>query len=225
VCSAPPLSASVAPDGSVVPAQQAGSPGPSESWTADEDCLICVNHYSLSRLPKVLSCQHVFCAVCLKLLLHNEDQAWRISCPICRKDTTVFGGLVSTLPTPEEAFWHLPASPGLGGEATFFPDHLTAALPAHGIFYIRQDDESGGGSNNRVAARRLLFLVLLLVSLVILALPFLYTGLLKWALCIVVGWGAAMALVLCWSPKWQCGCTGVWCSPGPKTAGHVLPPV
>ncbi|XP_063001501.1 E3 ubiquitin-protein ligase RNF186 [Elgaria multicarinata webbii] len=195
----PPLSMSFPPGGSEISAEKAVPQGFSDGSVTDTNCLICVNQYSLSRLPKLLACQHVFCAVCLKLLVHHEGDAWRISCPVCRKATTVFGGLVCSLRTKEEAFQGSLPNPGPNGEAAFSLDAQGAKHQPHSIFYIDPDVEVS--NNNRVATKRLLFLLLLLVFLVILALPFLYAGLLKWALCFAVGWGLAMSGVLCWNPN------------------------
>ena len=75
------------------PAGCAGGPGgPTEG---DLECLVCREPYSGIRPPKLLGCQHAFCAVCLKLLLCVQGDAWSIPCPLCRKVTTVPGGLVN----------------------------------------------------------------------------------------------------------------------------------
>ncbi|XP_042334182.1 E3 ubiquitin-protein ligase RNF186-like [Sceloporus undulatus] len=161
---------------------------------ADTDCPICFDQYGFCRPPKVLACQHVFCAVCLKLLLQNREDAWEIICPVCRKATTVFGGLICSLSTKEMLCQGTSANLNPRGEGPRFPD--SRRRPES----IDQEEDAG----NREAAKRLLFLLLLLVLLVVLALPFVYAGLLKWALSIAVIWGLAMAGVLCWNPKWQC---------------------
>nr|XP_034975510.1 E3 ubiquitin-protein ligase RNF186-like [Zootoca vivipara] len=170
---------------------------------ADTDCVICFNQYSLSRLPKLLACQHVFCAVCLKLILRNNGKTWEIVCPICRKATSVFGGLIRSLRNKEEAVLEPLPNPGWNAEGLFPRDARRGKPMARGAFHVNPDD--GGSSDNfRVAAKRLVFLLLLLALLVALILPILDGGLLKWAICIAMGWGLALAGVLCFNPKWRC---------------------
>uniref|UniRef100_A0ACB8EEU1 Uncharacterized protein n=1 Tax=Sphaerodactylus townsendi TaxID=933632 RepID=A0ACB8EEU1_9SAUR len=159
----------------------------SDGSAADMDCLVCFNRYSCSRPPKVLACHHVFCAVCLKLMLRNEDNAWRIICPVCRKVTTVFGGLICGLPN-KVGIGHL-ADPGPNAEMHFSPDALSGTLVIHSTFSISQGEEH----SNRVAAKRLLFLILLLMSVMLFVLPFLYGGLLTWTLCFAVILGLIVA--------------------------------
>uniref|UniRef100_A0A803V8N7 RING-type domain-containing protein n=1 Tax=Ficedula albicollis TaxID=59894 RepID=A0A803V8N7_FICAL len=54
------------------------------------------------KVPKLLDCQHTFCAVCLKLILRKEENIWIITCPLCRKPTFVSGGLIRTLQDKED---------------------------------------------------------------------------------------------------------------------------
>uniref|UniRef100_A0A8C0V3M1 Ring finger protein 186 n=1 Tax=Cyanistes caeruleus TaxID=156563 RepID=A0A8C0V3M1_CYACU len=74
----------------------------SDTATLDMDCMICFNKYSIYRVPKLLDCQHAFCAVCLKLILRKEENTWIITCPLCRKPTFVSGGLIRTLQNKED---------------------------------------------------------------------------------------------------------------------------
>ena len=86
--------------------------GPGGPTEGDLECLVCREPYSGLRPPKLLGCQHAFCAVCLKLLLCVQDDAWSIPCPLCRKVTAVPGGLVCTLRDQEKVLERL-AWPGL----------------------------------------------------------------------------------------------------------------
>ncbi|XP_053137306.1 E3 ubiquitin-protein ligase RNF186-like [Hemicordylus capensis] len=209
--------AAVSQDGSGGSAEKAGSPPhPPEDPTADLDCLICCNPYSLSRLPKLLACHHVFCAVCLKLLLQNEDHAWSIVCPVCRKATAVFGGLVCSLPN-REGLLGCGTNSGPSPEVLFSLDTPGGLQRVPRVFYIHQEDDV----HNQVATKRLLFLLLLLLLLTILALPFVYSGLLKWALCLAVILGTAMAGVLCFNPTWSCSCSDVSFLSWPKRESHI----
>lgn len=62
---------------------------------------MCREPYSCVRPPKLLGCQHSFCAICLKLLLCVQDDTWSITCPLCRKATAVPGGLICSLRNQE----------------------------------------------------------------------------------------------------------------------------
>ncbi|XP_054857873.1 E3 ubiquitin-protein ligase RNF186-like [Eublepharis macularius] len=181
----------------------------STSSTEDVDCLVCFNRYSCSRLPKLLACQHTFCAVCLKLILRNEDNTWRIACPVCRKVTTVFGGLICSLPNRED-IGHL-ANHAPNTETFFSPDTHSETLVIHSTFSTSRDEELG----YRVAAKRLMFLLLLLVILVVFTLPFVYGGLLTWVLYFAVALGLIGVGVLFCNPNWRCSCSNIptpfWC--------------
>jgi len=58
-------------------------------------CDICCEKFkkTLDMVPKMLVCLHTFCAACLKRLVKN----WTISCPTCRKKTTLGTGGVDGL--------------------------------------------------------------------------------------------------------------------------------
>ncbi|XP_053256322.1 E3 ubiquitin-protein ligase RNF186-like [Podarcis raffonei] len=172
---------------------------------ADTDCVICFNRYSLSRLPKLLACQHLFCAVCLKLILSNDGKTWEIVCPICRKASSVFGGLICSLRDKEQAVPEPLPNPGWNAEGLFPLDARRGKPLARGTFHVNPDDGGSSSDNVRVAAKRLVFLLLLSALLVALILPILDQGLLKWAICIAMGLGLALAGVLCFNPKWRCG--------------------
>nr|XP_028597437.1 E3 ubiquitin-protein ligase RNF186 [Podarcis muralis] len=194
-----PLEPPALTETSVPPVADLCHPRPSKVSLAEMDCLICFNQYSACRLPKVLACQHVFCAVCLKLILRNEDHTWVVSCPLCRKATVVFGGLICSLHDKEDVVGRL-GSPGLDTEVPCPPDpsgtSLTDGHPASENDAIREP--------SRAAAKRLVLLLLLVAVLIVLVLPFMYTGMLKWMLCSVVVLGLIMSVLLCCNPSWSC---------------------
>ncbi|XP_061457496.1 E3 ubiquitin-protein ligase RNF186-like [Rhineura floridana] len=190
------------------------------SGVPDTDCLICFNRYSLNRLPKLLACQHVFCAVCLKLILRNEGNTWKIICPLCREATAVIGGLVCSLRNKEDALLEPLTNPR--PKDPFSPGSQSGKPVPCGTSCSNQDDDSDSKSNNpRVAAKRLVFLLLLLVLLTIFLLVILDTGILKWALCIAIGWGLAMAGILCFNPKWGCSFSPSSLLPWRKRTSHI----
>ncbi|XP_023181147.1 RING finger protein 186-like [Xiphophorus maculatus] len=56
----------------------------------DLECVICCNEYSrTSRVPRVLHCQHTFCAPCLEKMSTLEGAIYTVSCPLCRWVTCV----------------------------------------------------------------------------------------------------------------------------------------
>lgn len=52
----------------------------------DLTCSICLATYTD---PKLLECHHVFCRKCLKGLARNQEELLSITCPTCRKVTTI----------------------------------------------------------------------------------------------------------------------------------------
>uniref|UniRef100_A0A8C6R713 RING-type E3 ubiquitin transferase n=2 Tax=Nannospalax galili TaxID=1026970 RepID=A0A8C6R713_NANGA len=177
------------------------------STEGDLECLVCREPYSCARSPKLLSCQHTFCAVCLKLLLYVQDDTWSILCPLCRKVTAVPGGLICSLRDQEAVVGRL-ALPcpevrlcpqGLAGSAT------SATQPA----VWTGEDEPDIGSVNRVAARRLAVHMLLLALLIILILPFIYPGVIRWVLACIIALALLMSTLFCCHPHslgscWPC---------------------
>lgn len=180
------------------------------STDRDLECLVCREPYSCARLPKLLSCQHSFCAVCLKLLLCVQGDTWSITCPLCRKATTVPGGLICSLRDQEAVVGRLSR---LCSEVRLCPQGLVnpAALTA-GHPGLAEDDEQEAASANRVAARRLMAHLLLLILLIILILPFIYPSVIQWTLTIIIALALLLAALFCCHPSSQSGC---W--PSPRT--------
>ncbi|XP_074017906.1 E3 ubiquitin-protein ligase RNF186 [Numenius arquata] len=176
----------------------------SSATSLDMDCLVCFNKYNIYRVPKLLDCQHAFCAVCLKLILRKEENTWIITCPLCRKATFVSGGLIRTLQNKEDIMEHL-ENPDLNLEV-----HISAVgLDSNSWTLSSQDAlyrEEDVPADNRLAVQRLVLLLLLVVILTILILPFIYSGLIKWVICLMLGLGLVMSMVLCCTPKfyWRC---------------------
>ncbi|XP_009505396.2 E3 ubiquitin-protein ligase RNF186 [Phalacrocorax carbo] len=170
----------------------------------DMDCLVCFNKYNIYRVPKLLDCQHAFCAVCLKLILRKEESTWIITCPLCRKPTFVSGGLIRTLQNKEDIMKHL-ENPNSNPEV-----HISAVgLDGNSWIQTGQDvlyRDDNVAADNRLAIQRLVLLLLLVVILTILILPFIRSGLIKWVICLMLILGLVMSMVLCCTPKfyWRC---------------------
>ncbi|XP_032087988.1 E3 ubiquitin-protein ligase RNF186 [Thamnophis elegans] len=183
-----PVAVSVSPS---VPLQ----PCPLIVSATDMTCLICFHQFSLARLPKVLACQHAFCAACLQMILRQEDHTWIVSCPLCRKATVVFGGLVCSLRNLQHVMEQLGA-----------PD--PEAEIAGGVWHSQQPpspeiQSQDSAEINQAAIKRLILLLLLVSVLIVFILPFTETGLLTWFLCFLVVLGGIICAVLCWDPSWS----------------------
>lgn len=171
------------------------------SVEGDLECLVCREPYNCARSPKLLSCQHTFCAVCLKLLLYVQEDTWSILCPLCRKVTAVPGGLICSLRDQEAMVGRL-ALPC--PEVRLCPQRLvgsvaSAARPVNGT----GEDEQDVVSVNRVAARRLAVHLLLLALLIVLILPFIYPGVIRWVLAFVIALALLMSTLFCCHPQSQ----------------------
>ncbi|XP_069774926.1 E3 ubiquitin-protein ligase RNF186-like [Narcine bancroftii] len=144
------------------------------------DCPICFNKYELFiRKPKLLSCQHCFCAICLKIMVSQQDGSWGVVCPLCRRNTVVIDALISNLPDHPSLMEVLPRRmstfPDSVPEIVLSPDLLVQTQPSTLTLFThvnetnRSADDEGGPFRNRVtvsAIRRFLmtmifFLVLL----------------------------------------------------------------
>ncbi|KAM6219147.1 E3 ubiquitin-protein ligase RNF186 [Rhynchocyon petersi] len=162
---------------------------------ADLECLVCREPYSYSRPPKLLGCQHAFCAVCLKLLLCVQDNAWSITCPLCRMVTAVPGGLICSLRDQKLMRGQL-THPGT--EVQLCPQGLAASdTSAAGHPNLVGEDEQDTMSANRMAARRLIAHLLLLVLLIILILPFVYPGIIRWVLAFIIVLALLVSVLFC----------------------------
>lgn len=174
----------------------------------DLECLVCREPYSCARLPKLLGCQHFFCAVCLKLLLCVRDDMWSITCPLCRKATTIPGGLICSLRDQEAVVRQLTRP---CPEVRLCPQVLSdpVVLAAGNPSLVGEDGQDAVNAN-RVAARRLAAHLLLLVLLIILILPFIYPGVMQWVLTFIIALALLLSTVFCCHPSSQGSC---WSSP------------
>uniref|UniRef100_A0A3B3CIS6 RING-type domain-containing protein n=1 Tax=Oryzias melastigma TaxID=30732 RepID=A0A3B3CIS6_ORYME len=65
--------------------------------TDELECIVCCCEYSRSdRVPRILHCNHTFCAPCLEKMSTLEGPLYTVSCPICRWITCIKASL--TLP-------------------------------------------------------------------------------------------------------------------------------
>lgn len=188
-----------------------GSTGHLSISTEDDlECLVCREPYNCARSPKLLSCQHAFCAVCLKLLLFVEEDTWSIPCPLCRKVTAVPGGLICSLRDQEAMVGRLARS---CPEVRLCPQGLVgSATPAARPASWTGEDEQDVVSVNRVAARRLAVHLFLLALLIVLILPFIYPGVIRWVLAVIIALALLMSALLCCYPcsrsnSWPCSRT------------------
>lgn len=170
----------------------------------DMDCLVCFNKYDIHRVPKLLECQHAFCAVCLKLILRRDESNWTITCPLCRKATSVSGGLIRTLQNKRDIM-ELLENPDWNPEVHISAGGLDSKswTPSSHEALHREENVP---ADNRLAVQRLVLLLLLAVILTILILPFAYSGMIKWVICLMLALGLVMSMVLCCTPKlyWRC---------------------
>uniref|UniRef100_A0A670IRE3 RING-type domain-containing protein n=1 Tax=Podarcis muralis TaxID=64176 RepID=A0A670IRE3_PODMU len=77
--------------------QEASASGPQQPACKEEapsaepgalDCVICFTPYDrLFRLPKELSCGHIFCLECLARINVSSEDVNALTCPICRAPT------------------------------------------------------------------------------------------------------------------------------------------
>ncbi|XP_074831740.1 E3 ubiquitin-protein ligase RNF186 [Carettochelys insculpta] len=216
----PPVTVRDSPDSSKVFVSGMNHWCSSKASVADMDCLICFNRYNISRRPKLLACQHAFCEVCLKLILQNKDNTWMITCPLCRKPTVVFGGLICSLLDKDSIVGHL-ERPCPHAERSLFPKGLTGCGDtecSHATAYENQDIHS----SSQTAVQRLMLLLLFIVILIILVLPFVYTEMIKWVLCFMLMLGLIMSLVLCCNPNFNCRSSGISIPLFDKKESHIV---
>ncbi|KAF0875672.1 E3 ubiquitin-protein ligase RNF186 [Crocuta crocuta] len=187
--------------------------GPAQGYLGltedDLECLVCREPYSCARPPKLLACQHPFCAVCLKLLLCIQNDTWSVTCPLCRKATTVPGGLICSLRDQEAVVVRL-ARPC--PEVRLCPQGLAASATSTAGHPGQAGDEGqDAASANRVAARRLVAHLLLLILLIFIILPFFYPATIRWMVAIIIILTLLMSTFYCYHPCSQGGC---WPSAG-----------
>nr|XP_056702362.1 RING finger protein 225 [Euleptes europaea] len=85
------------------------------------DCVICFTHYDrIFKVPKELSCGHIFCLECLARINVSSEDVNAITCPVCRALTSLPSrkGLPG-LPTRSDLLEQLPAVPAPLGSVRF----------------------------------------------------------------------------------------------------------
>lgn len=85
------------------------------------DCVICFTRYDrIFRVPKKLSCSHIFCLECLARINVSSEDVNTITCPICRAPTSLPSrkGLPG-LPTQSDLLEQLSTTPAPPGSVRF----------------------------------------------------------------------------------------------------------
>ncbi|XP_060094239.1 RING finger protein 225 [Heteronotia binoei] len=85
------------------------------------DCVICFTRYDrIFKVPKKLSCSHIFCLECLARINVSSEDVNTITCPVCRAPTNLPSrkGLPG-LPTHSDLLEQLSAMPAPTGSVRF----------------------------------------------------------------------------------------------------------
>ena len=69
---------------------------PLEKIAQQINCPICLEIY---RHPKALSCLHTYCKECIQSLIYRRSKNEEVTCPQCRRNVSVEGNNVDSLPT------------------------------------------------------------------------------------------------------------------------------
>ncbi|XP_051895477.1 E3 ubiquitin-protein ligase RNF186-like [Pristis pectinata] len=124
------------------------------------DCPICFNKYEpFIRKPKLLTCQHCFCAICLKIMVSLKDGSWVVSCPLCRRFTLVLDALISNLPDNTSLMELLPrrmsAFPESIPEVVLSPHLLLQTRPSTFtlLTHINNSNSSADNEDERLRIR------------------------------------------------------------------------
>uniref|UniRef100_A0A8C6X1N9 RING-type domain-containing protein n=1 Tax=Naja naja TaxID=35670 RepID=A0A8C6X1N9_NAJNA len=105
---------------------------PSNAEPSPLDCVICFTPYDqLFKLPKELSCRHIFCLECLARINVSSEDVNAITCPVCRALTVLppRKGLPG-LPTRRDLLEQLTAMPVPPGSVRFDRRRGLLYLPA-----------------------------------------------------------------------------------------------
>ncbi|XP_061584614.1 E3 ubiquitin-protein ligase rnf152-like [Cololabis saira] len=76
------------------------------------ECIVCCHEFSrCDRVPRILHCDHTFCAVCIQKMCNLEGIVNTVSCPLCRWITCIrsTGTVAGVLPVNTEIWDQIPA--------------------------------------------------------------------------------------------------------------------
>ncbi|XP_026863557.2 RING finger protein 208 isoform X1 [Electrophorus electricus] len=92
----------------------------------DLDCSVCFQRYSRSKhIPRVLYCNHTFCAPCLEKIALQQNGMLTVRCPLCRQVSCVRRGVAL-----QEALWIDSSVWGRIAESQVTEEESTAILQA-----------------------------------------------------------------------------------------------
>nr|XP_020664462.1 RING finger protein 225-like [Pogona vitticeps]XP_020664463.1 RING finger protein 225-like [Pogona vitticeps] len=110
---------------SFLPENSSQRPDPKDEATSQEpstlECVICFTTFDrLFKLPKELSCGHIFCLECLARINVSSEDVNALTCPICRAPTALPSrkGLTG-LPTRRDLLDQLRSTPAPPGSVRF----------------------------------------------------------------------------------------------------------
>ncbi|KAJ7317182.1 hypothetical protein JRQ81_003344 [Phrynocephalus forsythii] len=110
---------------SFLPENAPQPPDSREEATSQEpsplDCVICFGTFDrLFKLPKELTCGHIFCLECLARINVSSEDVNALTCPVCRAPTALLSrkGLTG-LPTRRDLLEQLSSTPAAPGSVRF----------------------------------------------------------------------------------------------------------
>ncbi|XP_050969010.1 RING finger protein 223 [Labeo rohita] len=164
------------------------------AWDAGPECSICFSAYDNTfKTPKLLECTHTFCLECLSrfVAVSPEHQGTQITCPLCRRPTSVPEHGPPDLATSQEVLCQLPSEKQqvenvyLDGKRLCYsnpmiPDCVCIDIGAHKPEETPRREETREGFGHRMLRflgfygnwkRLVIFIILLLVVLFIILWP------------------------------------------------------
>ena len=60
------------------------------------ECPLCMDRF---KEPKMLKCSHSYCLKCLQQIAESKPTSTKLTCPVCRAETSLIGKGVADLPT------------------------------------------------------------------------------------------------------------------------------
>ncbi|XP_042303372.1 RING finger protein 225 [Sceloporus undulatus] len=117
------------------------------------DCVICFTPYDrLFKLPKELSCGHIFCLECLARINVSSEDVNSVTCPVCRAPTALphHKGLPG-LPTCHDLLDQLPSIPAPPGSVRFDRQRGLLYLPGGNRSHSQAGPKPGTDALNTVS--------------------------------------------------------------------------